>query len=501
MTLLMISGGLITLWVVILLVRAALYRPLSAEVYPVQRSVDSTSPDVSYEEAACHLAELVSCRTVIPKSENGGGKEDEGGYEQYKKFRSLLKKFYPLIHSNLDLELVNEHSLLYRWVGQGSEKPLVLLAHYDVVPAFKEQWQHPPFDGVIVEGVIWGRGTLDTKGTLCGICEAVEGMLIKGFKPARDIYFAFGHDEETMGAGAPGIVEILKNRDVYPELVLDEGGAIIQGVFPGVDRPIAVIGLAEKGIVDIEVVLEGSGGHSSTPGRINPLSEMSKIILRLDKNPFRSYLPGEVKEMFAVIGRHMPFTFRIIFANMWCFQPLLTTILPLLGRELNALCRSTCVFTMVEGSKASNVIPDRVRAVANLRLAAIDPLDEALKHITEQAFAASQKARKAREPLKLKVSLLHGHNASASSSTASAAYQTLKQTISESFRDTIVSPYIMLGATDSRHYCAICDNVFRFSPIRMNKEELHSIHGVDERITVEKLGGIVDFYRTLIGKF
>jgi carboxypeptidase PM20D1 len=375
---------------------------------------------------------------------------------------------------------------------------MLLMAHYDVVPADERQWSKPPFAGIIEDGVLWGRGSIDTKITFCAIFEAAEALLSLGFMPMQDIYFAFGHDEETRGEGAPAIVAVLQARGIRPEMVLDEGGAIVQNLFPGVKEPIAVVGMAEKGVLDVEFVLEGSGGHSSTPGRVNPMGVMSKIILRVDKNPFRAHLPVEVREMFSVLGRHMPFGFKIIFANLWCFKPLLLVLLPLIGRELNALCRTTCVFTMAEASSASNVIPERVRAVANLRLAALDTVDNALKHLSRQAMIASKKAREGADPLKLRVSVVSGHNASPSCSTAAEAYRKLSGTIESVFRGTVVTPYIMLGASDSRHFCTISNNVLRFSPIKLSKEELRSIHGIDEKLAVEKVGKVVEFYAALI---
>ncbi len=486
--------GAIIIWLAVIMIRAAMLKPDQDKAGPLPNlepiRVDS-------REVAERLAGMIRCKTVAPESAGIAG-EEEPGYADFIKLRSMIKEFYPLTHEQLDHEVVNDHSLLYRWPGRNSDKPMLLMAHYDVVPADDRQWSKPPFDGVIEDGVLWGRGSIDTKVTFCAILEAAEALLATGFKPVQDIYFAFGHDEETMGTGAPEIVEVLKVRGIRPEMVLDEGGAIVQNLFPGVKEPIAVVGMAEKGVTDIEFVLEGPGGHSSAPGRVNPMGVMSKIILRVDKNQFRAHLPLEVREMFSVLGRHMPFVFRIIFANLWCFKPLLLALLPLIGRELNALCRTTCVFTMAEASSASNVIPERVRAVANLRLAAIDPTESALKHLTDQAMAASKKAREGSDPLKLSVSVVKGHNASPSSSTASEAYRKLSGIVESVFRGTVVTPYIMLGASDSRHFCAISDNVLRFSPIQLSKEELRSIHGIDEKIAVEKVGKVVEFYTTLI---
>jgi len=272
----------------------------------------------------------------------------------------------------------------------------------------------------------------------------------------------------------------------------------LEGVFPGVKQPIALVGLTEKGLTDIEFLLEGSGGHASTPDRINPLAVMSKIILQLDRNPFPSSMPVEVSEMFAVLGKHMPFGPRIIFANLWCFKPLLMAALPLIGRELNALCRTTCVFTMAEASKAANVIPDRVRTVANLRLAATETCDQALEYVTKQAKHASSRASKAKDPLKLSVKKLYGHEVSPSTSSKSESFKKLVNNVDSVFRNVLVTPYIMLGASDSRHFCAICDYVFRFSPLKMSKVELRSIHGINEKISYDQLSGVIAFYYNLV---
>jgi len=486
--------GLILIFISVILIKAALFRAVDQKSGSF--AVASDLPAYHPAEAAGRFAELIRCRTVHPEKAGEHWLPDD--YSEFVRFRELLKKLYPLVHQKMEWELVNEHSLLYRWPGQNSEQPLVLMAHYDVVPAEDEQWSHSPFSGEIVEDQVWGRGSLDTKCTLFGIMEAAEALLKDGFTPKQDLYFAFGHDEETMGAGAPAIVELLKSRSIRPVMVLDEGGAIIEGVFPGIKQPIAVVGLTEKGLTDIEVMLEGSGGHASTPDRINPLAIMSKVILKLDKNPFPASMPAEVGEMFAVLGKHMPFGLRIIFANLWCFKPLLMTALPLIGRELNALCRTTCVFTIAEASKAANVIPNRVRVVANLRLAATETCDQALKYLTEQAMQATARARQAKDPLKLSVKRLYGHDASPSTSSDSAAYKKLVEVVGSVFQNVLVTPYIMLGASDSRHFCAICDQVLRFSPLKMSKEELRSIHGINEKISFDQLGGVVAFYYKLV---
>jgi carboxypeptidase PM20D1 len=497
MTAVTLIGGLIVIWLVVILIRAALYRPILTDT-PLKTPRPGR---FDLDQAAQHLAEMVRCRTVAPENDRSNGKNGDGGFEQFEKFRRLLMEFYPLTHSRLEFELIDDHALLYRWVGKSSEKPLLLIAHYDVVPAEDEQWQHPPFDGVIKDGAIWGRGTIDTKCTLCGIFESVEAYLSEGFMPEQDIYLAFGHDEETTGSGAHAIAKVLKSRGVHPEMVYDEGGAIVLNAFPGVSKAVAYVGTSERGLANIEFILDCKGGHSNSPGQHTPFSVMSKIILSIEQKLFRPHMSAEVREMFDLLGRHTPFFYRIIFANLWCFKPLLVSLLTRVSREMNATLRSTCVFTMAEGSSAPNVMPERVRAMANLRLSARDPIEKAFQQIKAKALAASKSARQAKDPFVLEVNLLEGRSASPSSSTGSKAFNILKQTINESFQDIIVTPFISMGASDSRHYCAISENVFRFIPVVLDKEELRSMHGLNEKITVEKLGLIIEFYLNLIDRY
>lgn len=485
---------IVAAFLALLLVRAALLKP-PEKIEPLAAGL-GVIPSFDEGQAARHLAGLISCKTVLPASDSSS--ELAEAYQEYARLRALLEEYYPLTHQKLERELVKEHSLLYRWPGKNSDKPVLFMAHYDVVPATEEQWQKPPFEGLIEDGVIWGRGTLDTKCTLCAIFEAVEAYLKTDFMPEQDIYLAFGHDEEIMGGGAPAMVEVLEKRGVRPVMVLDEGGAIVEDVFPGIAKPIAVVGLEEKGVMDLEVVLEGPGGHSSTPGRHNPLGVMSKIISQVAKSPFKAHLPSTLSSMFATLGGYMPFAYKIVFANLWCFKPLLLALLPLISRELNALCRTTCVFTMLEAGQASNVIPEKVRAVANLRLARMDTKEQAAQYIKEIALQASKKARMKEEDLSLTVNQLSAHDASPATGARSPAFKTLRAAIEEVFPGTIVTPYIMLGASDARHYNKISDHVLRFSPLELSKEGLRSIHGLDEKISVQQMGKVVEFYLKII---
>ena len=498
MNLPVILSGIVVLFALVILLRAAVIKApgglLPREKWPAY----AEQSEIDRLGAAERLASLVRCRTIAPYNENGAANSDVNGFEEFIRLRSLLAEYYPLAHQALELDLVDEHTMLYRWPGKRGEEPLVLMSHYDVVPVVEKQWSHPPFGGVIADGAVWGRGALDNKATLLAIFEAVEGHLREGFIPERDIYLSFGHNEETMGSGTKSVVSLLEERGVRPGLVLDEGGAIMSGMFPGVQRPIAFVGMSEKGYANFEFSVGGSGGHASAPGKVNPFGVLASIITAVDRKPFKAHLPEEVGEMFKILGPHMPFTLRIIFVNLWCFKPLLPLLLPVIGREMNALCRTTAVFTMAEGSSAPNVIPDRASAVANVRMAKRDSLEAVRDHFTSLIKQAAAPALKGEDPYRVEVSMLYGHEASPSSRRETTAFKRLKKAIEESYPEAVTSPFIMLGGSDARHFCRISEHVYRFLPFEMSKEELRTIHGVDERIGIDRLAAAIFFYRTLI---
>lgn len=494
----LILSGIVVIFILVILLRAAVIKAPAGNLPREKWPAYAEHPGINRLGAAERLASLVRCRTIGAQNESGAPDDDVKGYEEFIRLRSLLAEYYPLTHRILELDLVNEHTMLFHWPGKSDEEPLVLMSHYDVVPVVEKQWSHPPFDGVIAEDAVWGRGALDNKATLLAIFEAVEGLLQENFKPERDIYLAFGHDEETMGSGVKDIVSLLEERGVRPGLVLDEGGAIMSGMFPGVERPIAFVGMSEKGYAEFEFSVGGSGGHASAPGKVNPFGVLASIITAVDRKPFKAHLPEEVGEMFKILGPHMPFTLRIIFVNLWCFKPLLPLLLPAIGREMNALCRTTSVFTMAEGSSAPNVIPDRASAVTNVRMAKRDSLQDVRDHFDRLAKKAAAPAMKGEDPYRVEVSMIYGHEASPSSRRETTAFKKLQKAIEESYPEAVTSPFIMLGGSDARHFCRISEHVYRFLPFEMSKDELRTIHGVDERIGIDRLAAAIFFYRTLV---
>lgn len=467
--------ALVALWAAVLIGRAIAFRPQS------EPPVEAQPVSVDADAAAAHLAELIRCRTV------SYGDPQKAEPAEFESFRAKLAAFYPRVHAQCPLERIGANGLLYRWQGKAADAPTVLMAHYDVVPADQATWSRPPFDGLIQDGVLWGRGTLDTKSTLCGALEAAEALLAQGYTPKNDIYFAFGGDEEIMGDDAPSIVEALHARGIHPALVLDEGGAIVQNVFPGVKTPCALIGTGEKGSMNAEISVRSSGGHASTPPAKTPIGELAEAIRRIERKPFAPQLTPPARELFDTLGRHSTFAYRLLFANLWCFLPVLSALCKRMGGPLNALMRTTVAFTMLSGSPSPNVLPPNASVTANLRLLGGDTPESAIAHLERAASNAKIHCRS-----------LQGNAASPASSSSSPAYDRVKSAIRQTWPGKLVSPYLMLACSDSRHFCRISENVLRFSPIAMTEEERNSIHGDDERIPVQKLGAIVDFYQRLL---
>ena len=458
----------------VILIRAAAFRPAEEE-----RAV----PDpIEYdaERAIQHLRSLVMCRTV---SYEDSSKEDGNEFD---KLRAMLPELYPNVFRNCDFERVGRTGLLFRWIGASSDSPSVLMAHYDVVPVDERGWDKPAFDGIIEDGELWGRGTLDTKITFCSSLEAAETLMEKGFVPQNDVYFSYAGDEEVFGTGASDIVDLLEERGIRPQMVVDEGGAVVENVFPGVTDKCAMVGIAEKGMIAADFTYKGNGGHASAPLPHGPVGYLAKAVWDVETHPFPVTLCSPVAQMYDTLGRRSTFLYRVLFANLWLFLPVLDMICKKSGGELNALMRTTCAFTQMEGSEANNVIPPQASVGANLRLIDGDSVEGALEYLRKVVNNPdiTITARQAQEP-------------SPASDTGSEAWRRVKRAIEQTWTDAVVSPYIMVQCSDSRHFCRISDKVMRFSAMELTKEERGRIHGNNERISLDKIGKAVEFYLNL----
>src|SRR2546423_860537 len=349
--------------------------------YPSRQINVAPAPDVSLDgnAAAEHLAQSLHFQTVS-YPDPAQFKPDE-----FTNLRAFLEQTYPSAHATLAHETVANYSLLYKWQGQDQKlKPILLMGHMDVVPVepgTESQWTYPPFEGRIADGYVWGRGAMDDKACVVGILEAVEQLLREGYQPKRTVYLAFGHDEEIGGQnGAPAIAELLRSRGVEFEYVLDEGGALTDGILQGIDHPVAALDTAEKGFVSVELTVEGTGGHSSAPPPQTAIGILSAAIARLEAEQMPASLNGAAQEMFQYVGPEMNFLPRMALANLWLSRPLV--VRQLTGRrETNALLRTTTAATIFEGGIKDNVLPSHARAVVNFRILPGDSVNGVLEHV------------------------------------------------------------------------------------------------------------------------
>ena len=425
-----------------------------------------------------HLAEAVRFPTVT------------GDNPSLDAFRAYLKATFPEAHARLGCEVVNGHSLLFTWRGTDpSLPPAALLAHLDVVPADASAWRQPPFEGRIAEGFLWGRGTLDDKGAVLGILEAVTGLLDRGFQPRRTLYLAFGHDEETGGhEGAAAIASLLASRGVKLDSVLDEGEVIGEGLVPGIHQPIAFIGTAEKGYLSLSLTTQGPGGHSSMPAPGDPIIRLSKALTRLEASPFPTRFTEPVDGMFRALAPRMGHLQRLALANRWLFSPLLGWMLSS-SAATDALIRTTAAPTVIEGGSVENALPRRARAVVNLRILPGETVEGTLARvratIADSAVDIAPLPDSALEP-------------SAVSPEDDPAYAALAGAIHEAFPDALVAPSLVLGGTDSAHYAPLARTIYRFLPARVGPQDLDRFHGNDERVAVEGCAVTVRFYEAYL---
>lgn len=468
-------AAVIVLFLAVIVIRALRFQP-----YPQQEKKEVTVT-VNKEKIIRDMVDMIRCRTVSNRDESMVDRAE------FEKFLELIEERFPLVHEKGCPKRIGDTGMLFRIAGEKSTDPTVLMAHYDVVPAEEDAWEKPAFEGIIEDGVLWGRGTLDTKGTLCGVLEAMEQLLSEGFRPKQDIYLSFSGDEEINGSSCPAIVSYMEEQGIKPALVVDEGGAVVDKVFPGVTQPCALVGIAEKGMLDVEFTLETSGGHASTPPTHSPVGVLAQAVVNIERHPFPSQLTKPVAEMFDILGRYSTFTYKIIFANLWCFGGLFDAICKKAGGELNAMMRTTCAVTRMEGSKAFNVLPPKASVGANLRLMGTDTMESAVAYLQQTIQNPDVKVR-----------AIGGINPSIYSDTSCVQWNCLKQAIQETWTDAIVSPYLMMACSDSRHYCRITDRVYRFSAMYLSKEERGMIHGNNERVPIDTLIKTAEFYVRLI---
>ncbi len=433
------------------------------------------------EKATENLRTLIKFKTVSHYF------AEEEAEDQFRGLLDALPILYPALFKICEYRELADRAVLIRWKGKNSTAPTVLMAHYDVVPADEAAWEKPPFDAVLEDGVLWGRGTLDTKVTLNSALFAANQLTENGFVPENDVYFAFSGGEEVNGKGAVNIVNYFKENNISPAMVVDEGGAVVENVFPGVKGQCALIGIAEKGLLNVSYTALSEGGHASAPKPGTPLIRLSRAILKIEGKPFKMHVTTPVAKMFDTLGRHSSFAFRMIFANLWCFGWVLNLIAKKSGGEMNALLRTTVAFTKAQGSNARNVIPPKAEFISNIRLNPNDTIDSAINRLNKTVGDE-----------KVKITMLEGTNPSSISVTDCKEWEKLSRAVADTWQGSIVSPYLMVQCSDSRHYNGFCDKVYRFSCMDLTSEERATIHGHNERIRLDCLYRSVEFYIRLI---
>ncbi|MDD4354372.1 MAG: M20/M25/M40 family metallo-hydrolase [Candidatus Izemoplasmatales bacterium] len=472
--------GIIGLFILLLLI--AVIRALWMRVPPLPESLYVSDPQKE-EAYGLGLQKLIRHQTIAGFS--------DAAEENFRAMQQTMESLFPLVHQQLKKTVFPGGSMIFHWKGKNPGDPLVLMAHQDVVPADKAGWHYDPFEGTIENGEIFGRGTFDTKSTLFAFFQATEDLLATGFTPNNDVYLASSSDEEISGTGAKKTVDWLKEQHIRPALVLDEGGAIVTGALPTAKQAVALIGILEKGYVNIQFTAKSDGGHSSTPPRHTPIARLAEFIHHVESRfPLKTKMIPEVADLFKTVAPSMAFLYRLLFGNMWLFKGLVTWLLPKINPYGRALFSSTIAFTMMKGSEAANVIPAEASVLANIRTHPIQGIEST--HLVLSKIA---------KRYGISAQILEGREATPMVSTKSDSYRYLVSIIQKTFPDVLVSPYVVLGGTDARFYTEISDSALRFSPIRVHNRDLKKMHGIDESLRLDALAEAVIFYREIIGGF
>ena len=480
-------GFLLLVLMIIVLARTFLIP--SKQIDPLSH----TSEGVDAQKAARDLSGSIPFQTISWGPE---GTPDQRQVTQaaFAAFHTYLEKAFPQVYANLGHEVVGSNSLFFTWKGSDpSLKPIVLLGHQDVVPieeGTESKWAHSPFSGEIADGFIWGRGTLDDKMAVVGLFEAVDLLLSKGFQPKRTVILAFGQDEEVGGLeGAEKLAQLLKSRGVQAEFVTDEGGFLSLGMMPGVSAPVAMIGTSEKGYLSLQLSVETSGGHSSVPPNTSSIGILSVAIHKIETHPMPAHIHGPIGEFLEYGGASASFPMRVVFKNMWLFGPVVQRILES-SPDTNATLRTTTAATIFRAGTKDNVMPSRATAIINFRLLPGDTVANVIQHV-----------RKAVDDPRVQIQPMQGEppvEASPRSSVDSPNFKLMQKTLAQVYPEAVVAPFVFVAATDSKHYALLTNDIYRFSPILMNSEDVARLHSTNERIGVDNFARSIEFYCQLI---
>ncbi|MBT8048412.1 MAG: M20/M25/M40 family metallo-hydrolase [Xanthomonadales bacterium] len=408
----------------------------------------------------------------------------------FRDFKSFLEASYPLVDSRAQLTVINDYSLVYHLPGSDpSLKPVLFMGHMDVVPIeeiTRSEWSYPPFGGTVADGIIWGRGSVDDKFTVIALMEAMEQLLSENIQPERSIYLAFGHDEEVGGKdGAAKVAEYFEQKGITFDYVMDEGGAVLEGMMEGLDRPVAIIGVSEKGYVNLVLTVKAPGGHSSQPPRQTAVGILSRAIVAVEDSPFPARL-DYIYPTFEALGAEMPFSNRLAMANLWLLSPLVKSVM-LKNKDDAPGIRTTTAATMVSGSPKSNILPTRATAVINFRILPGDSVESVTNRVIELI-----------DDERVTVTAEYGVNPSPVSPTDSRGFELIAQTIRGMDDSILVAPYMVRGGTDAKYFYSVSPNVYRFMMLRIDPTTIGYLHGIDEHVAAEDYLEAIRFYYHLI---
>lgn len=464
-------------------VKALLYKPEKINGVPFEEE------NVDLDRYRKNLSDAVKIKTIADKN------PEKTDWKAFEEFREFLAQRYPLVHEKLELTVIADASLLYRWKGTKTDlEPIALLAHQDVVPISKgteNDWVNPPFEGVDDGEFIWGRGTLDMKNHLIAVMESVETLLSENFVPERDIYLCFGHNEEVMDAehsGAIAMCRYFAENGIRLDCIIDEGGAILPINVKGVmNKKLAGIGVAEKGYVDVEVAVNAKGGHSSQAPNHTALGYLADVIKDIENNQFKAHLSPMMMELFDKVGRNVSYPARLVTCNIKLLKPLLTKVMTYIPPAASMI-RTTTGVTMASGSPAPNVLPQRATINVNFRTFPGQTVEDVVEHL-----------RKVIKNKNVEINVKPGwKNPSKFSPTDSRCFKALEEICYRMNNDTVVAPYLVMGGTDACHYEDVCDNIYRYSPFMVDTALLLATHGTNERIPVSALKDGVAFFKRYI---
>ena len=474
MTILLILLGVIGALIAVCVIRALMLKPTAAVTASIP--LGNTPKDAEY---GARLAEMIRCETISSR--------DNPNTEKFQAFHKTLEELFPHVHARCERHDF-DGSLLYKWQGRHQADPIVLMSHQDVVEA-GGKWEHAPFSGDIDEtGRVWGRGTVDTKGSLFCIFSALEELIASGYEPAGDVYIASSCTEEISGPGAPAIVAWLKENGVRPSLVLDEGGMILQAPIAGVSGLYAMVGVVEKGYADVKFIARSNGGHASAPTKDTPLVRLGRFMADVeDHSPFRNELSPTMLEMFRRLAPNMIFPMRLVMANMWLFKPLLTGVLPSISHAVGAMMHTTLAFTTAKGSDGLNVLPQQAYVTGNMRLIHHQPGPESIAAVSAIA-----------NKYNIETEVLYQDSPCPVVDYRSEQFHLIEKITAQVYPGVQVSPYVMTGGTDAKFFKEICPNCIRFAPLYIDEQQYGSVHALNENIFQGALTHGIEFYKKLI---